>query len=169
MSNITSLETITLSISILSLFFSAWAIHSSWQLKKFRRHLLKNHRYQSEEEILNSFAEQLSVIEKSQIKTIEHIHKIDETLLKTIQNIRIIKYNSMANDGGNFSFSVALLDPTNSGIILTSLYGRNLSRLYIKRISLGKSELPLTEEEKKLILNISPQEQNNYSDYQDNP
>jgi len=53
--------------------------------------------------------------------------------------------------GGDQSFSLALLDKRNSGVVITSLYAREGNRVYGKPIKEGTSEYPLSEEEKKAI------------------
>jgi hypothetical protein len=68
-----------------------------------------------------------------------------------IQKISIIRFNPFKETGGNQSFSIALLDENNDGIVMTSLYGKEGNRVYGKPIKEGKSEYLLSEEEKKVI------------------
>ena len=49
--------------------------------------------------------------------------------------------------GSDLSFSVAILDDNNDGIILTGIYGRNESTTYAKPIDKGISRYDLSEEE----------------------
>ena len=54
--------------------------------------------------------------------------------------------------GGNQSFAIALLDGHNNGLVISSLYTREGTRIYAKPIIKGNSPRhPLTEEEKKAI------------------
>jgi hypothetical protein len=68
-----------------------------------------------------------------------------------IQKVGIIRYNPFSNVGGDQSFSIALLDDDNNGVIITSLYAQDSNRVYAKNIKQGKSEHSLSEEEKKAI------------------
>jgi hypothetical protein len=68
-----------------------------------------------------------------------------------LQKIGIVRFNPFGDDGGNFSFSVALLDGHNTGVVLTSMHGRQQNRIYSKRILNGVSEVVLTEEEKQAV------------------
>ncbi len=69
----------------------------------------------------------------------------------SIQKIGIIRFNPFSNVGGDQSFSLALLDGDNNGVVITSLYSREENRVYGKPIKKGLSEYPLSEEEKEAI------------------
>jgi hypothetical protein len=53
--------------------------------------------------------------------------------------------------GSDLSFSIALLDGNQNGVIITSIYGRNESTTYAKPIDKGISRYDLSEEEKKVL------------------
>jgi HAMP domain-containing protein len=64
-----------------------------------------------------------------------------------VQKVGIVRFNAFPDTGSDLSFSIALLDANNDGIVLTSLYGRSESRTYAKPIKNGKSTYQLSEEE----------------------
>ena len=65
----------------------------------------------------------------------------------TIQKIGFIKYNAFENIGNDLSFALTLLDGNNNGICISSIYGRNESRIFSKPIMKGKSLVSLSQEE----------------------
>jgi len=69
----------------------------------------------------------------------------------SVQKVGIIRYNPFKEVGGNQSFSIALLDGNDSGIIITSLYSREGNRVYGKPVKKGKSPFLLTGEERETI------------------
>ena len=69
----------------------------------------------------------------------------------SIQGIGIVRFNPFKESGGDQSFSIALLDGSKDGVVITSLYGREGNRIFAKPIRKGRSEYLLTEEEKKAI------------------
>ncbi len=69
----------------------------------------------------------------------------------SIQKIGMVRFNPFQGVGGDQSFSLALLDANDSGIVITSLYTREENRIYGKPIKTGRSEYQLSEEEKKAI------------------
>ena len=78
---------------------------------------------------------------------------------KAITKVSIMRYNPFREIGGDQSFSIALLDEKNDGVVVTSHYGHEGNRVYAKALTKGKSEHPLSEEEKKVVKEAK--EQNN--------
>jgi len=68
-----------------------------------------------------------------------------------IQKVGIIRFNPFSEIGGDQSFSVALLDGNDDGIVLTSFYTREGNRVYGKPIKQGESQYALSKEEIKAI------------------
>lgn len=66
----------------------------------------------------------------------------------SITRVGIVRYNPFHDTGGDQSFSVALLDDSQNGVIISSIFGREGSRVFAKEIKSGESAHPLTEEEK---------------------
>lgn len=92
---------------------------------------------------------------KKALKEFESLKKEVESLreqgISSVQKIGIVRYNPFSNVGGDQSFSIALLDGNNNGIVITSLYGRDGNRTYAKPIEKGNSKYSLSDEEKKAI------------------
>ena len=75
-----------------------------------------------------------------------------QSIIKKIQNdtfqkIGFVKYNAFENIGNDLSFSLTLLDGNNNGLCISSVYGRNESRIFSKPIIEGKSMVSLSQEE----------------------
>lgn len=65
-----------------------------------------------------------------------------------IQRIGMVRFNPFADTGGAQSFTMAILDGANNGVVMTSLYGRTGNRWYVKEVVGGKGkELGLSQEE----------------------
>lgn len=63
----------------------------------------------------------------------------------------LVKFNPFSDTGGEQSFVISLLDRHASGIIITSLHGRGITRLYAKKITSGSAEQELSAEEKQAL------------------
>ncbi|MFO7295055.1 MAG: DUF4446 family protein [Caldicoprobacter sp.] len=72
-------------------------------------------------------------------------------LRSCIQKVGIIRYNPFEQMGSDLSFSVALLDKNNNGVVLTGLFTRSSSSVYAKPIQNGTSTYPLSQEEIEAI------------------
>lgn len=63
----------------------------------------------------------------------------------------LVRFNPFADTGGEQSFVLSLLNPTGSGILITSLHGRGVTRLYAKEVKHGKTDTELSAEEKSAL------------------
>ena len=98
-------------------------------------------------EILSQFQELKGNFEKIS-KELENLKKENKF---NIQKFGIVRFNPFKEIGGNQSFSIALLDGRDDGIVITSLYTKEGNRIFGKPIKGGKSEYLLSEEEKEAI------------------
>ena len=64
-----------------------------------------------------------------------------------VQKVGVVRFNAFDDTGSDLSYSVALLDENNDGVVLSSIFGRDENRCYAKPIKNGKSEYPLSKEE----------------------
>lgn len=82
--------------------------------------------------------------------------KIYKIAFKGIHKVGVIRYNPLGDMGGNQSFVIVFLDGDSSGVVISSLYTREGTRLFGKPIIKGKCfEYPLTDEEKSAIKNAT--------------
>ena len=81
----------------------------------------------------------------------KHLQELRKEGLGFIQSVDMMRYNPYGDVGGDESFSLLLLDGKKNGLILTSLHARSSTRIYVKPIKEGNSQLELSAEEKKLL------------------
>lgn len=99
------------------------------------------------DEVLNYFRA-LENNFKNLLKELENLKKESKF---SLQKIGILRYNPFSDVGSNQSFSIALLDGNDNGIVITSFYTREGNRIYGKPIKGGNSEYSLSNEEKEAI------------------
>lgn len=69
-----------------------------------------------------------------------------------IQKVGLLRFNPFKDTGGDQSFILALVDGTDSGVVISGLYSRSGTRWYAKRVQNGKGvDHELSEEEKKAL------------------
>lgn len=85
-------------------------------------------------------------VDKS-LETQKRVNSLESNILKTIQKVGIVRYCAFEDRGGDQSFSIALLDALDNGIVLTGLFYTDSSAVYAKHIELGNSKYTLTAEE----------------------
>ena len=82
-------------------------------------------------------------------------NNINSELKTNLPSIKmgLTRYNPFEDLGGDQSFILCLLDQHNSGVIITSLHNRDLTRVYAKPIKNGEGEnFSLSKDEKSAIL-----------------
>ncbi|MFA5228308.1 MAG: DUF4446 family protein [Candidatus Paceibacterota bacterium] len=79
------------------------------------------------------------------------IDKIKKESELYIQKAKLIRYNPFNEMGGDQSFTLALLNKNNDGIVVTSIFNQEKSRVFGKEISKGKSTYQLSTEEDSII------------------
>ena len=69
----------------------------------------------------------------------------------SVRRVSLLRYDAFEDVGGRLSFSCALLDEHGSGVVLTSINGRQETRVYAKSITEGTSSYNLSIEEAEAI------------------
>lgn len=64
-----------------------------------------------------------------------------------LQRIGVVRFNAFDETGSDQSFSVALLDHHNNGVVISCIHGRDEARTYAKPIARGESSYRLSHEE----------------------
>ena len=67
------------------------------------------------------------------------------------RHVGLLRYDAFEDVGGRLSFSCALLDDHADGVVLTSINGRQDTRVYAKPIAEGVSAYNLSNEEEEAI------------------
>jgi hypothetical protein len=145
---------ITVGSGIVSIFLLVGLFYLLGQNIRNNRRLkifFSGRKAQDLEEIL---AQQIKRQIKSE-KEIKELYKSSRDLwkiaLKSIQKVGVVRFNPFKTTGGDQSFAIALLDSSDTGVVISSLYTREGTRVYSKPLDKGKSKYPLSEEEKQAI------------------
>lgn len=103
------------------------------------------------DENLKVYMDRVQKVEDLNKEIIQYCERLDKTVDTCIQKIGIVRYNAFKDVGSNLSFTLALLDNNNNGVVLNGIYSRDNSNIYAKPIKDGKSEYILSDEEKEAI------------------
>lgn len=76
---------------------------------------------------------------------------LHEAVLRSIQNVGLVRFDAFEDMGGKLSFAAALLDAHGSGVVLSSINGRAETRIYAKPVERGQSKITLSDEEIEAI------------------
>jgi hypothetical protein len=104
------------------------------------------------EESLARNAKLIKALDKDVQELYNISNQINNLSLRGLHKVAMIRFNPFKDLGGDQSFSIALLNGKNNGLVISSLHTREGTRVYSKAIASGKSEkYPLTEEEEEAV------------------
>jgi len=116
------------------------------------RRLTKNITKKDLKAVLNQILSRQELDQKEISAINKAVAKLKLDLNLSLQKIGFVRFNPFSQTGGDQSFSLALLDNRNNGIVFSSLHSRENTRLYAKTVKNGKSEdYELSKEELKAI------------------
>jgi hypothetical protein len=118
--------------------------------KQFQR-LARGTTEENLEDILNRLFGNLEEIDHSHRELRQEVKRILDSLMSVKGRMGLVRFSAFDKQGSDLSFSLALIDDQKNGVVLTSLFGRDDSRIYAKPIENGSSLYSLTDEEKKAI------------------
>jgi hypothetical protein len=79
------------------------------------------------------------------------IAQVDRRVDGVVSRVAVVRYDAYENTGGHQSASVALLDASRTGIVLTAIQGRDYARIYVKEMEEGRSPVALSPEEQEAV------------------
>lgn len=113
---------------------------------KYRK-LMRGANGKNIEQMLNARIEDIDNANLNSERALKAIDSLNEKMKGCVQKVSIVRYKAFEDIGSDLSFSIAMLDDNNDGIILTGIYGRQESTTYAKPIDKGISRYDLSEEE----------------------
>ena len=103
------------------------------------------------EEDLQNYIYKVDRVEKQNAEISGQVNTIKQDLTKCIQKVGMFRYSAFKDTGSDLSFTLALLDENNDGVVLNGIYSREMSNIYAKPVESGVSSYTLSEEEKEAI------------------
>ena len=79
------------------------------------------------------------------------LSRVDRRVDGSVTNTAVVRYDAYEGTGGQQSASVALLDATRTGTVLTAIQGRDYARIYVKDLDRGRSSVALSPEEQEAV------------------
>jgi len=79
------------------------------------------------------------------------IGRVDRRVDASISRTSIVRYDALEGTGGQQSASVALLDSSRSGVVVSAIQGRDYARVYVKELDRGRASVALSPEEQEAV------------------
>lgn len=76
---------------------------------------------------------------------------LERRLDSTVSRLAVVRYDAYEQTGGHQSASVALLDASRTGVVLSAIQGRDYARIYVKELDGGRAAVSLSPEEQEAV------------------
>lgn len=123
------------------------------RLEKRYKKMMKGSYGKTIEELLVDYTDKM----ENSMKIVEDLEaatrSLDNRVRRSMQKCGVIRFRAFDDVGSDLSYSIALLNERNDGVVLTGIYGRNESATFAKPIENGISKYDLSDEEKQAIKN----------------
>lgn len=141
--------------AILNIIFLIFLIISFIEIKntkkQYKLFMKKLGKGNNIEEMLNKHLDKVEFVQKQNEEILDYCRKIDINFAKTISKVGIVRYSAFRDTGSDLSFTLALLNKHNDGVVLNGIYSREMSNIYAKPIKNAESTYTLSNEEKEAI------------------
>lgn len=140
--------------AILSIFLLAavsWLGFKLYKLDQVRKHFFSSPLKKDLEQVLVDQNRSITNLTKDLSTLNEELTDLALLNRNNIQKIGMVRFNPFDDAGGNISFALALLNNHGDGVVISSLHGREGTRIYSKSIEAYVSKSKLTEEEEQAI------------------
>ena len=119
--------------------------------KEYKRFMEKVGNGTNLEEILGKHIDKMNKVIAKNEELKDFCVRLDTDMKNCIQKVGIYRYNAYKDTGNDLSFTVALLNEKNDGVVFNGIYSREMSNIYAKPIIKGESKYRITEEEQEAI------------------
>lgn len=120
-------------------------------LRKRYTQMINGSKAENMEQIIIDMQKGLNEQKAESAATSAKVETIRQALMKTKSKVAIHRYNAFNEGGSDLSFTIAILDEYQDGIILTGIHSREQMYLYAKPIQNAQSTYTLSSEEKEAI------------------
>jgi hypothetical protein len=150
----TVLTVLALAVLLLALgtMAIAWvALRRANQMRDHYRTLMTGATGTRLDDALSSLIGRLEAVEDRTTTVGRHARTIDVGLESAVQQVRLVRYDATDQSGAPNSFSLALLDAHDNGIVLTAIAMRERTRVYAKPVAGGRSPHALSTHEQRAL------------------
>ena len=145
------IEILLVLVVVLFIAFIAVLVKTVSLDKKYKKFMKKLGESENLEEDLENFMYKVERVEKQNAEILGTINGLDKDIEGCIQKVGIVRYSAFQDTGSDLSFTLALLDEKNNGVVLNGIYSREMSNIYAKPVEAGKSPYTLSIEEQQAI------------------
>jgi len=120
-------------IAVVSVFIAARAARLARESRREYQRIVH-----ADTDVVDALLDRISAIDAS-TKTVEQLAELVQVtrddLAHSLRHVAVVRYDAFRDVSGRSSFSIALLDDSGDGVIMTSLHGRSETQFIAKGIT----------------------------------
>lgn len=132
--------------SVVAITLLCWLVWLEVRLKR-----IFGGKKQNLETLLVVLHEQVEYTKSELKKNTRELTQLKVEIKKSKRHLGIIRFNAFQEAGGEQSFAFSLLDDEKNGLVVSSMYSRDATRVYAKPVTKGQSRYQLSREEENVI------------------
>lgn len=138
-------------LQVLWLVALIWLFARARALNKRIQRLAAGATGASLERVLIDHLARVEEVDTLQRQIEQRVSALEGQIPLCVQRVGLVRYDAFEDVGGQQSFSLAMLDAQQNGVVLTGVYSRSDVRVYAKAIRQGQPSHPLSEEELQAV------------------
>ena len=79
------------------------------------------------------------------------LSRVDRRVDAALSKTSIVRYDAYADKAGQSSATIALLDSSRTGVVVSAIQGRDYARIYMKELDHGRASVSLSPEELEAV------------------
>jgi Protein of unknown function (DUF4446) len=79
------------------------------------------------------------------------LSRVDLRFDSAVSKTSLVRYDAYEGSGGHQSASIALLNASRSGVVVSAIQGRDYARIYVKELDQGRPSVALSPEEQEAV------------------
>ena len=135
-------------ISIVAIVIAIIAILKYKNIYRLYDSFIRGRDAESLEDLILEEEDRIEALEAADAANKEVMRTMNRNIRASFQKCGVVRYDAFEGMGGKVSFALALLDYTNTGIILNCMHSASGCFLYIKEVEAGTTDVQLGAEEK---------------------
>ena len=135
-------------VSLISMIIALVAIGKYKGIYRQYDAFMRGRDAESLEDLILEEKSRIELLEQADITNREVMRTMNRNIRASFQKAGVVRYDAFEGMGGKMSFAAALLDYTNTGIILNCMHGTAGCFLYIKEVEAGATDVQLGAEDK---------------------
>ncbi|MFF2483589.1 DUF4446 family protein [Paenibacillus sp. NPDC058071] len=152
MNNPMNAVTVVLALLVVFLLIRSFALGG--RLKKLRKQYLEvmgNTGLDNFEGVIIDLKQSLAEQEQRAAQLQAQLNGVQQVQQQEKGRIGFLRYNAFAEQGSDLSFSIAIVNTAQDGVVLSGIHNRENTYVYAKPVEKGDSSYTLTPEERKAI------------------